>query len=69
MKNDLKKKVIKRVFEIISEEIGDKEVLWNTHTPMQIKSYAMAKTGLEMSISKADVEHAVECYRKGEIIC
>lgn len=66
MKSNIKKKIVNRVFEIISESI-DKKPDWRSNNPMEIKVYAMIKTGLEMSIPKEDVEHAVECYRKSEL--
>ncbi len=67
MKKSLAKKIVNRVFEIVSESMGDKKPDWSSNNPMEIKVYAMAKTGIEMSIPKEDVEHEVECFRKGEL--
>jgi len=64
MKKSLAKKIVNRVFEIIGESLDDKT---KSKNPMEIKVYAMMRTGLEMSITKEDVEHAVECYRKSEL--
>lgn len=61
MKKSLSKKIVNQVLDIIRESLDDSK------NPLEIKVYAMYKTGLEMSIPKEDVEHAVECYRKGEL--
>lgn len=68
MKKSLAKKIVNRVMEIIGESLDNNDHL---DTPskgtMEIKVYAMMRTGMEMSIPTKDVEHAVECYRRSEL--
>ena len=59
MKKSLMKKIVNRCLEIINESIDDSK------NPQEIKVYAIARTGLELSIPMKDVEYVIETYRRG----
>lgn len=61
MKKSLMKKIVNRVLEIIGESLD------RSKNPMEIKTYAMMKTGLELSIPIKDIEFVIEKYRRSEL--
>ena len=61
MKKALMKKIVNSTLKIIGES------LYSSKDPMQIKTYAMAKTAIEMNVPLEDVEYCIEAYRQGDL--